>query len=183
MLQTENRLIEELFRRHHATLVAFLTRLTRCPQHAEDLAQTAWLKLLIACGRGSCSGLQEAELRAYLFTVARNTFLDECTRKHEAVRTSAVDPMLIDGLLGHCDSAEPGPDDIVETQQVSSLIRAAVVDLPAPQRRVISLWARGVSIRDMATACSAPTDTVLSRRKYALARLRSRLAGTAVMMR
>lgn len=182
MSQTVKNPIADLFQRHHAALVAFLTRLTRCPQRAEDLAQTAWLKLLIAHGRGSCSTLQDAELRAYLFTVARNTFLDECTRKHEAVRTSAVDPMLIDGLLNHRDPGEPGPDGVVEAQQVASLVRAAVGDLPAAQRRVISLWARGVSIRDMAIACTAPTDTVLSRKKYALARLRNRLTAAAVAL-
>ena len=50
--------------------------------------------------------------------------------------------------------------------------------LPAEQRKVILLWSQGASIREMAAACDAPTDTVLSRKKYAVARLRGTIGGT-----
>jgi DNA-directed RNA polymerase specialized sigma24 family protein len=44
---------------------------------------------------------------------------------------------------------------------------------------VIVLWMAGTSIKDMAAACRAPTDTVLSRKKYAVARMRRSLADLA----
>lgn len=166
------RLFEGLFSRHHQALVRFLTRMTRCPQRAEDLAQVAWLKVLSACSRGACAAGDENELRAYLFTVARNAFLDEYTRKHEALRTRSVDPQAFDGICAAADGG-PGPDQEVERMQVSAALQGAVARLPAEQRKVIGLWSGGASIRDMASACRAPRDTVLSRKKYAVARLRN----------
>lgn len=178
MSAAEDHLFEELFLRYHRMLVAFLTRMTRCPQRAEDLAQVAWLKLLHVRSRGAGPGTDEKELRAYLFTVGRNAFLDEYTRKHAAVRTSTMDPALLEALLARSPSG-PGPDEALERQQVSAALQSAVGNLPPEQRKVILMWARGTSIQDMATACAAPTDTVLSRKKYALARMRTRLAAAA----
>jgi DNA-directed RNA polymerase specialized sigma24 family protein len=54
--------------------------------------------------------------------------------------------------------------------------------LPAEQRKVILMWSQGASIREMASACDAPRDTVLSRKKYAVARLRNTIGGEAQAM-
>jgi len=44
--------------------------------------------------------------------------------------------------------------------------------LPVEQRQVVALWADGMRIGAIATLTAAPRDTVLSRKKYALAKLR-----------
>lgn len=174
--EIEKSLFERLYASHHPLLVRFLTRMTRCPQRAEDLAQVAWLKLLGARARGTCQADGEIELRAYLFTVARNAFLDEYTRKHDAVRTRSVDPGVLDALINESSSAA-GPDLAVEREQLHAILQGAVNHLPVEQRKVIGLWSQGASIREMATVCDAPTDTVLSRKKYAVARLRGCVGG------
>ena len=175
--ETEKRLFERLYAGYHLLLVRFLTRMTRCPQRAEDLAQVAWVKLLGARSRGACQAGNESELRAYLFTVARNAFLDEYTRKHEAVRTRTVDPGILEAMINESSSAA-GPDQAAERGEIDSILRGAVDHLPAEQRKVILMWSQGASIREMAAACDAPTDTVLSRKKYAVARLRGTIGGT-----
>lgn len=176
--EVERILFERLYRQHHPLLVRFLTRMTRCQHRAEDLAQVAWLKLLGARTRGICETTSEAELRAYLFTVARNAFLDEYTRKHEAIRTRSVDPGVLDSLIGE-SASDAGPDQAVERGQVSAMLQGAVDGLPDEQRKVILMWSHGASIREMAASCDAPRDTVLSRKKYAVARLRGSI-GEAV---
>ncbi len=163
--------VERLFSVYHGLLVRFLTRMTHSPERAEDLAQTAWLKLLGARNRGACASGDESELRAYLFTVARNAFLDEYTKKHGVVRTRSVDPGLLDALIDESRSSA-GPDAEVERGQVQAVLQGAVERLPAEQKKVIRMWSQGASIREMASACRAPRDTVLSRKKYAVARLR-----------
>ena len=178
---TEKILFERLFSTYHPLLVRYLTRMTRCPQRAEDLAQVAWLKLLAARTRGACRTDSEAEVRAYLFTVARNAFLDEYTRKHEAVRTRTVDPGLLDALINESSSGV-GPEIAIERDQLHAILKGAVDHLPAEQRKVIGLWSQGASIREMAVACDAPTDTVLSRKKYAVARLRGTIGGELAAM-
>ncbi|MEX2148649.1 MAG: sigma-70 family RNA polymerase sigma factor [Steroidobacteraceae bacterium] len=173
--------VERLYTRYHLLLVRFLTRMTHCPQRAEDLAQAAWLKLLGARSRGACPGGDESELRAYLFTVARNAFLDEYTRKHAVVRTRTIDPCLLDSLIDESGGSD-GPEQDVARGQVYALLQGAVDRLPVEQRKVILMWSQGASIREMASACDAPRDTVLSRKKYAVARLRNTIGGEAQAM-
>ena len=173
--------IDQLYRRYHALLVRFLTRMTHSPERAEDLAQAAWLKLLAARSRGACACGDESELRAYLFTVARNAFLDEYTRKHGVVRTRTVDPGLLDALIDE-SGGSAGPEQEAERSQVNGLLQQAVERLPAAQRKVIQMWSQGASIREMASACRAPRDTVLSRKKYAVARLRGTIGGELAAM-
>jgi RNA polymerase sigma-70 factor (ECF subfamily) len=173
--------VERLYTRYHSLLVRFLTRMTHCPQRAEDLAQSAWLKLLGARHRGACASGDESELRAYLFTVARNAFLDEYTRKHGVARTRTIDPCLLDSLIDESGGGG-GPEQEVTRGQVSAVLQGAVDRLPAEQRKVILMWSQGASIREMASACDAPRDTVLSRKKYAVARLRNTIGGEAQAM-
>lgn len=172
-LSTASELIAGLYRRHNPVLLRFLTRRTRCTQRAQDVAQAAWLKLLSALGRGACGARGESELRAYLFEVAHNTWLDEYTRKHAESRTRSFDP----GDMERISEGEvPGPDEQMQQAQVAQLLGRAVSSLPREQEQVIRMWARGESIRAMSQASAAPTDTVLSRKKYALAHMRSALA-------
>jgi RNA polymerase sigma-70 factor (ECF subfamily) len=170
--------LADLFVRYHAMLVRFMTRKTRCRQRAEDLAQAAWLKLLSALDRGLCGTRDSAELRAYLFEVAHNTWLDEYTRKHAESRTRSFDPNDLDRLRETGEGAPP-PDELLQRAQVHALLRDAITALPVEQQRVIRLWCKGTSIREMAMTTRSPADTVLSRKKYAVARMRSALAGVA----
>lgn len=171
-------LFESLYRQYHEPLIGYLTRMTRCRSRAEDLAQLTWVKLLGAMRREAVPAADEAGLRAYLYAIARNAFLDECTRKHESIRARVVDPAGLDALLAP-DHYSPGPEDEVQRSQSAEVVRSALKDLAEEQRTVILMWCAGTSIRAMAARSAAPRDTVLSRKKYALAHLRSRLAGLA----
>jgi RNA polymerase sigma-70 factor (ECF subfamily) len=171
--------LADLFSRYHAMLVRFLIRKTHCPQRAEDVAQAAWLKLLSALSRGLCGTRSAAELRAYVFEVAHNTWLDEYTRKHGEVRTRSFDPVDLERFC-EGDGTGTGPEEELQRRQVDGLLRLAVTALPAEQQHVIRMWSQGTSIREMSRASAAPRDTVLSRKKYALARMRGALAGAAL---
>jgi RNA polymerase sigma factor (sigma-70 family) len=171
---SEHELFDRLYGAYNRTLVRFLARMTRCPERAEDLAQVAWLRLLQARGRGLCAVNDEAELRAYLFTVARNAFLDEYTRKHEALRARPTEPGQLDALAARVDVA-PGPEAELERGEIRARVAAALQDLPPEQGQVVRLWMAGTSIREMAATCRAPADTVLSRKKYAFVRIRRNL--------
>lgn len=173
-----SQVIEGLYRRHHGPLVGYLNRMTRCRSRAEDLAQLTWVKLLGALRREAVPAADEAGLRAYLYAVARNTFLDECTRKHESIRARPVDPADLDALIAQ-SRISPGPEDDLQRSQSAAVLRRALEGLPSEQRAVILMWCAGTSIRAMAARSAAPPDTVLSRKKYALAHLRGRLAALA----
>jgi RNA polymerase sigma factor (sigma-70 family) len=177
-LDVEAGLFESLYVEQHAPLVRFLTRLTRCPARAEDLAQATWLKLLGVRDRGAWTARGAAELRAYLYASARNLFLDEYTRKHASTRTRTVDPGDLDAVLGGT-APQHGPEGEVAQAQTRAHVGRALAALPAEQRAVIVMWVNGTSLREMAAHAGAPVDTVLSRKKYALARMRRTLVAVA----
>lgn len=164
---------------HHPALVRFLARLTRCRSRAEDLAQAVWLKLLDSRMAGRWPAGGEPGLRAYLYTAARNAFIDEYARKHESVRTRSLTPADLETLVA-CASVRGDPSRDVERQQMVGLLGRAIESLPREQRVVLALWIEGTSIRDMAGHTAAPVDTVLSRKKYALRRVRRHLSACGV---
>ncbi|MCS6946753.1 MAG: sigma-70 family RNA polymerase sigma factor [Steroidobacteraceae bacterium] len=165
----------QFYRQHHKTLIRFLTRLTHCRLRAEDLAQTIWLRLLSAEQRGETIPEAPMALRRYLFVAARNLFLDEYLRKHVQARVDYVDPESLD--LYASDSEGTGnPEHWAIREELRRHVQSALHRLPEEQSCVVAMWSLGHSIEHMARHANAPVDTVLSRKKYAFARMRSALA-------
>lgn len=166
-------LLAELYSRRHASLVRFLSGLTRDHALAEDLAQQTWLKIMDVAARDLYSP-GAATFRSYLLTVARNVFLDECTRKHVRARASALSAADFERAVT-AQGEQESPDTALQAAQAQSLLKRAVRTLPTEQRDVICLWSKGASIAAMASHSGAPRDTVLSRKKYAFVRMRREL--------
>lgn len=171
------RMFSAVYAAQHERLVRYLTRMTRCPARAEDLAQATWLKLYPRVTAGDWQGRGEADLRACLYTAARNLYLDEYVRKHGEARTRSVDPADL------ADYAHGGGDPAEEAQRadVRHLVRAALDALPGEQRGAVLMWLNGTPIRRMAELAAAPVDTVLSRKKYAFARIRRLLGDRSLL--
>ncbi len=162
----------------HPQIIHYLTRLTRCRHRAEDLAQSVWLRLLTAQGRGDVLPQDAAALRGYLFAAARNLFIDEYARKHSATRTRSADPHDFDDVADD-SGVGSNPEDLAAREDLRKVVRDAIDKLPTEQMRVVNMWSQGSSIRQMASSAAAPIDTVLSRKKYAFARMRIELAAVA----
>ena len=168
--------ITVLVSRYGTMLRRFLLGLARRPDVADDLVQQLWLKLLEAARSGRFLPSDDAAVRSYLFTAARNLFLDECVRKHASSRTVSHDPQALESLMPCAgEIAYRSADELLEDEQRRVAVAAAIARLSPPQRTVIRLWMSDTSIESMATATGAPRDTVLSRKKYALHSLRATL--------
>ncbi len=168
--------LDAAFRAHNEALLHHLRRLSRNDAVAQDVSQQSWLRLLSAHARGE--PLPDGrELRAYLFTVARHAFIDGYRRRHferRTVRVSARD-------LEHLAEAEPahGPEEAAERHALEALVANALDDLPPAQQQAVRLWQAGHDLRTMCERAGAPRETVLSRKKYAFAKLRQRLESVA----
>jgi RNA polymerase sigma-70 factor (ECF subfamily) len=159
--------------RYGEMLRRFLLGLTRKPEMAEDLVQQLWLKLLEAARGGRFLPVDDSSLRSYLFAAARNLFLDECVRKHGVSRTAACDPQTLETLVRIDTLDAESPEDQYDRVRLTGRVGAALDQLPVAQQQVIRMWMSGTSIEAMTQSTGAPRDTVLSRKKYALRRLRS----------
>ncbi len=168
---------ETLFTRHKEALLAYLMRLCGRLDVAEDVSQQAWLKLLDIGRRRDFKVSATATFRTYLFTLARNYFLDHHVRSHAVAQTRALnddaDRQLPDPNAGEAQ-------ELVHKSQLDHMLNTAMLDLPPEQREVVALWSVGVETQEIANLVGAPRDTVISRKKYALAKLRKVLLGLGI---
>lgn len=169
---------EELFGRHKDVLLRFLARLLGDIAAAHDASQQTWLKVIEVARRQDYLAQPEARFRTWLLTMARNHAIDEYQRKFAATRTVALTDELRESSRDGPISGQAPPDPLDDThrQQVAQRLADAIRTLPVEQREVIALWIAEVEPAAIAEITGAPRDTVLSRKKYALAKLRSALS-------
>jgi RNA polymerase sigma-70 factor (ECF subfamily) len=173
---------QRLFMRHKDALLRFLLRLAGERAIAEDASQHTWLKAIDVARQGTFEVRAGVTFRTWLYTLARNYFIDEYHRK--AAYARAVP--LADEVPEHARDQFPLPVDPIEAlheRQLSQHLNAALHRLPFEQREVIALWAAGVDLDTIVTMVGAPRDTILSRKKYALAKLRTALIELGVEAR
>ncbi len=163
--------LARLFERNRAALLRFLTRLSRNRAVAEDVAQQTWLKVIDAARQGAFAAASDVAFRTWLCTLARNHFIDEYRRKFAATRSVPL-PADLGATLAETHRFAPDPADPLEERQRNALLYKALRRLPFEQRQVVAMWADGMMIGAIAALTEAPRDTVLSRKKYALAKLR-----------
>ena len=167
----DRRALERLVQRNSAALLRFLTRLSRNPTVAEDVAQQTWLKVIDAARQGTFAAASGVAFRTWLCTLARNHFIDEYRRKFAAARSVPLPPDL-GAALADVHRVVPDPAEPLDERQRGARLHQALLRLPVEQRQVLALWADGMRIEAIAALTAAPRDTVLSRKKYALAKLR-----------
>jgi RNA polymerase sigma factor (sigma-70 family) len=169
---------EQLFDRHKDGLLRFTWRLIGDRGLAEDASQQTWLKVIEVARRRGYAERPDAAFRTWLFTLARNHVIDEHKRKFASTRTVTFagepDAAGMDAD-GHANGDRDDPAEQALRHELSRRVEAALLALPFEQREVIALWALGEEPAAIAAITGAPRDTVFSRKKYALAKLRDAL--------
>lgn len=168
---------ETLFARHKDAFVTFLWRLAGSQAVAEDISQHCWLRIVELARRRGYRPDSGASFRTFLYTLGRNRYIDACCRSHRATRTQSFSDE--DDARAGAQAGDPAAAAF-ETGERAALLTRALAALPPEQREVIALWAGDFTIEQMVRMTGAPRDTVLSRKKYALARLRKALAAMGV---
>jgi RNA polymerase sigma-70 factor (ECF subfamily) len=163
--------LARLVERNGGALLRFLIRLSRNRAIAEDVAQQTWLKVIDVARHGSFVAASGVAFRTWLCTLARNHFIDEYQRKFAAARSVPL-PVDLCAALAEAHRVVPDPAEPLDERQRTARLRKALLRLPFEQRQVVALWADGMRIGAIAALTAAPRDTVLSRKKYALAKLR-----------
>jgi len=162
---------DALYERHRGPLFRFLQRQCGNRAQTEELFQDVWMSLIGARERYR----QEAKFTTYLYTLARHRLIDHFRRL--GVRSQ----VHVDGDEESIESA-PAPTETPEAQfearRTVNRLLTLVEGLPSAQREVILLRAEaGLSIEEIATITSAERETVKSRLRYALDKLRRGMEG------
>ncbi|NWL80259.1 RNA polymerase sigma factor [Pseudomonas taiwanensis] len=163
-----------LYTRHRLGLYRFLCGLCGDGALAEEIFQETWLNLI----RSESSPLGQASFKTWLYQIARNRLIDHW-RKHGRLqgREETFDEALHgDALPG----SSPDPERELSLSRDQQRLRAALDELPGEQREVFLLRAHGdLEVAEIAELTRTPAETVKSRLRYALQKLRRLLADPA----
>ena len=171
----QDRELSATVRRERGRLLAYIRRWIADTAEAEDILQEALFELVLAYRM-----LQPVELAgAWLARVARNRIIDRFRRggrlrPHEA--RADEDDAAGGGLAELLPAADGGPEAAAMRQVLLAEIEAALAELPAEQREVfVAQELDGVSFRELAQRTGVSINTLLSRKRYAVRFLRTRL--------
>ena len=145
--------IEGLYRQYGAILLLFALSICGESSRAQDAVHQVFLKLM------ETNGVQNAlDPKAHLFASVRNVLLND--RKHRK-RNVAIEP----------DQLWFTPPDRDHAAELN--LRRALQSLPDDQRQVVVLHIWGeLTFAQVAEVLSIGANTVASRYRYALAKLR-----------
>ena len=158
-----NHELERLYDAHASGLFHYLVTFTKTEADARDLLQEIFIRL----ARGESRGMQSD--KAFLYRLAHNLAIDWLRRRK--VRWDSEE-QLIRELESGGDQRAPQPDAAL----LALRFAAALKSLPDEQRTVVQLklW-DGLTFEEIADAQGIPLNTVASRHRYALAKLRTLL--------
>ena len=160
--------IVDVVRRDQSRLRHFIRRRVPDPRDAEDILQDVFSRLVEA----NRLLMPIDHVTGWLFRVARNRITD-LFRKKRPERLSDEDELRLDDLL---PSPDAGPDALYARNVLLDELERAVADLPDEQREVfVAHELEGRSFKEMAAATGVSVNTLLSRKRYAVRRLRERL--------
>ena len=130
-------------------LRAFARSLCGNPDQADDLVQ----ETLIKAWKNQASFAEGSNLKAWLFTILRNTFLSERRKRKREVEDQ--DGIMAAQLSVH--GAQSGHMDMID-------FRKAFATLPEEQREaLILIGAEGFSYEEAALMCGCAVGTIKSR--------------------
>lgn len=131
---------------------------------AEDVLQNTWLKVM----KSANNTKQNTEVKRWLFTVARNTLIDELRTKNRR-QAEAFDEQEHNGTITN------KPEKIYQQQNKLALFNQAFDELPRLQKEAFIFQQEGLSIIEIAQLINEPVETVKSRLRYAKKQLKTQL--------
>lgn len=166
-------------------------RMTRSEAEAEDLVQETYIRAF----RFREQFTPGTNLKAWLFRILTNTFINQYRRKAARPETTELDDVEESILYRHMrdvspGSASPDPEATLIDNTISSEVKDALEALPEKFRTTVLLDVEGLSYKEIAEMLDIPIGTVMSRlhrgrkflqkRLYDLARDRGIVAARAM---
>lgn len=166
-------LLDRLIEQYHYRLFRYLLSLTGNRETAEDLFQETWIRVL---ERGhQYNG--KWKFGTWLFTIARNLFVDSLRRKNPAA--TALDDADENSTLSNLPSSDaPSPFDLQTRREESDRVARAVDRLSPTYREVLVLrFQEDLDLSEISAVVSAPLSTVKARLYRGMGALREMLEG------
>jgi RNA polymerase sigma-70 factor (ECF subfamily) len=162
----DERALGELYDRYGRTVYAVAFRMTGDSSMAEEITLDSFLQVWQQIDRYDS---RLSSIQGWLFTIARSRAIDRLRARGAAKRTRGDDPSETHG--------DDTPERVAELAERQRIVRAAMAQLPAPQRAALELaYYEGLSHSQIAERLAQPLGTVKTRIRQAMGTLRRCLA-------
>lgn len=162
-MENHRQFLEHLYDEEAEGLYRYALALAGREDVAKDILQDVFIK--VANGGVALDGVRD--VRAYLFRVARNLFLDR--RRREQSGREREDRW---GREFGLEAKGPNPDQ----RELVAWLEEGLAELPEEQRSavVLHLW-DGLSFAEVGEVCGVSGNTAASRYRYGIDKMRRRL--------
>src|SRR5689334_7383194 len=169
----EVRAFEVLLSRHRKPVYNFILRFIGDRETAEDLLQEAFMRVI----KGAEAYKRQAKFTTWLYTIARNLCVDQTRRRKHRKHASPDAPMGTEDdsgtLLDVVPSGEMASDRKSVNKQLYQRLQGAIGALSEEQREVFLMREfLDMPFKQIADVVGVPENTVKSRMRYALEKLR-----------
>jgi RNA polymerase sigma-70 factor, ECF subfamily len=170
------RAFEILLTRHRRPVFNFILRYVGLRETAEDLLQETFLRVI----KGAEAYQRQAKFTTWLYTIARNLCVDQSRRAKHRKAQSLDAPMNSSAESGTLLDVIPANEIASDRQTVNKELHlkmeAALSRLSEEQREVFLMREfLDMPFKDIAQVVGVPENTVKSRMRYALEKLRLEL--------
>ena len=171
--QGEVRAFEILLGRHRKAVFNFILRYVGDKETAEDLLQETFMRVI----KGADAYKRQAKFTTWLYTIARNLCVDQTRRRKHRKHASLDAPMGTEDdsgtLLDVVPSGEMASDRKSVNKQLYQRLQGAIGALSEEQREVFLMREfLDMPFKQIADVVGVPENTVKSRMRYALEKLR-----------
>lgn len=158
---------ETLYARHRLRLYRFLQRQLRDRSLADEVFQDVWQRVIAA----RSSWRPDSGFTSWLYTLARNRIADHWrAQKHRPPAPEDADERLANV------ADDDTPEQALSTFEQRRQLQMALDELPDDQREVIALrLEQELTLEEIGTITGVGRETVKSRLRYAMDKLRARL--------
>ena len=169
----DSRAFDALYDRLAPRLFGLLRQMLHDEKEAEDILQDGFVQLW---DRASSFDPNRSKAMTWASMIFRNKAIDRMRALGRRVRL--MDAAAIESAT--LDSAQMGADEEVEGSERAAIVRAALSELPAEQRRLVELaFLKGLTHHVISDSLDIPLGTVKTNIRRGLLRLRDLLKGVA----
>jgi RNA polymerase sigma-70 factor (ECF subfamily) len=159
----------EFYQRHNRALFAFLVKLVRERELAEEVLSETMLEIWRQAGRFE----GKSSVTTWLFSIAHNKAVSRLRKKREVA--------LDDEIAANIEDQAPKPDSLAADQGMSRLLQGLMEKLSLDHREILQLaYFQEFSVQEIADTLDLPENTVKTRMFYARQKLKGMLEAAGV---